>query len=369
MEISRQNQKAGDNSQQIQAGTVIIQNGITEQRAREIYSEMSAIAMKENTAEAEAKALDRINKLEAICIPRIEKEDAVFECFSDPAFQVLLKKVQLSAICTERENDYSILSELLVHRIKNKGNVKKKASITKAVEIIDQIDDDSLLALTVFLSMECFTPKSGNIKNGLVAISNLYGKFDLDMLPKDNMWKDNLSILGAITAGSIGSLKKFEDYFSELLSGYVCAGLKKDSEDYNKAFEMLSSCGIGKGIFEDNILLDGYARLSIPTKKAIENIPFNRVENDNGKNYIVKTLINKEQVECLNKIFDMYSKDTALISQTKDAFKNLLHTYPQIHQAIEWWNSISGTIDLTSVGRVIGHTNAKSIDPTLPDLD
>lgn len=41
MEITNQIQKAGDYSQQIQAGTVIIQNGISEERARAIYLEMS----------------------------------------------------------------------------------------------------------------------------------------------------------------------------------------------------------------------------------------------------------------------------------------------------------------------------------------
>jgi len=165
MEISKQNQKAGDNSQQIQAGTVIIQNGITEQRARELYTEMSKKAIEEYTTEALQIANERVYKFENDLIPRMQRIESDFNSFSDPSFQVLLKKAQLAAACSDRDADYKILAELLVHRTKNKENVKKKASITKAVEIIDQIDEDSLLALTVFLSMDCFTPASGNIKN------------------------------------------------------------------------------------------------------------------------------------------------------------------------------------------------------------
>ena len=37
---NNQEQKAGDNSQQIQAGIVVIKQGIEEKRAREIFMEM-----------------------------------------------------------------------------------------------------------------------------------------------------------------------------------------------------------------------------------------------------------------------------------------------------------------------------------------
>ena len=62
MEISKQTQQAGDNSQLVQAQTVIIQNGITEQRAREIFDEKIAITKRDLTVEAIAEAQTRINK-------------------------------------------------------------------------------------------------------------------------------------------------------------------------------------------------------------------------------------------------------------------------------------------------------------------
>ena len=65
----------------------------------------------------------------------------------------------------------------------------------------------------------------------------------------------------------------------------------------------------------------------------------------------------------------MYSKDNAVLSLAKNNFNKLLNSYAPIHKAIDWWNSIPTSISLTSVGKVIGHTNAKSFDPTIPDLD
>lgn len=366
---SKQIQKGGENAQQIQVGTFINQIGITEQRAREIYTEMSAAAIKENTLEAESIAHERINMLESFLIPRIEKEDAIFECFADPAFQVLIKKAQMTSVCTEREADYKILSELLAHRVKNKNNIKKKASISKAVEIIDQIDDDSLLALTVFLSMMRFTPNDGHIPVGLQVISTLYEKLDLDKLPHDEEWIDNLSILGAVSSNRVGTLKKYEDFLSERLPGYVSVGIDKSSDIYPKAIDLLNSCGLQATILEDNILLDGYVRLPVRDKTAIRNIRLYSVVIDDGKLVQIKQPLNEQQIYCLNQVYDMYTHDPRKHALVKHNFSELLHSYPAIHKAIVWWNSISILVSLTSIGNVIGHTNAKSIDPNLPDLD
>lgn len=49
MENNKQLQKAGDNSQQLQMVNPIINVGITEERVREIFSEMNAIARQSYT--------------------------------------------------------------------------------------------------------------------------------------------------------------------------------------------------------------------------------------------------------------------------------------------------------------------------------
>ena len=49
---TKQMQKAGDNANQVQANTVYILNGISEERVREICSEIALQAIKENSHEA-----------------------------------------------------------------------------------------------------------------------------------------------------------------------------------------------------------------------------------------------------------------------------------------------------------------------------
>lgn len=209
----KQIQKAGDGSQQIQAQNVYIANGISEQRVREICSEVAVAAISNNSLEATGIAMQRIERFVDLLLPRIQRIEKDFESFSNPSFQVLLRKAQLTAACTERDIDYHILSELLVHRINNKSNIKKKASIAKAVEIIDQVDDDSLCAITVLHAVTNFVPLSGNILEGIGALASLYDKLDYENLPKDKNWVDNLSILGCMTTTHFFYLILLKNFF------------------------------------------------------------------------------------------------------------------------------------------------------------
>lgn len=94
MAENKQTQKAGDNSQQIQASTVIINKGIDEAQVRKICSEVSHKAMEEYTAESYLTVEKRISDFANVLIPRIEKIENGFEAFADPEFQVELKKLK-----------------------------------------------------------------------------------------------------------------------------------------------------------------------------------------------------------------------------------------------------------------------------------
>ena len=106
MESSKQIQKAGENSQQYQASTIIINQGVTEERVRAIFSEMIPTALQAYTSDAYALANQRIGKLEDNVWPKLDKVDGLLQAFADPAFQILLRKAQQAAAATEREDDY-----------------------------------------------------------------------------------------------------------------------------------------------------------------------------------------------------------------------------------------------------------------------
>lgn len=366
---SKQMQKAGDNSQQIQAKNIYVANGISEQRVREICSEVAATAIANNSIEASGMAMERIERFVDLLLPRIQRIEKDFESFSDPAFQVFLQKAQLTAICTERACDYSILSELLVHRINNKSNIKKKASIAKAIEIIDQVDDDSLCAMTILHAVTTFVPLSGNISKGIETLTSLYNQFDYKKLPQDRAWVDNLSILGCMNIIPLFYPDSFEEQLCKTLDGYLCVGLKKDSKEYKSAKKILNDHQIHEDILIDHELNEGYVRLMIPQKSRINELQYNTLSIVNGVRCYVSHDTTEEQKKCLLDVYNMYSKDITLKDQIRNKFIDRLMTNDSIKSISIWWNKFDTSFTLTSVGKVIAHANVQRIDSTIPNMD
>jgi len=79
--------------------------------------------------------------------------------------------------------------------------------------------------------------------------------------------------------------------------------------------------------------------------------------------------LTEQQKKEFNSIIELYDKDPSVKALSNNNFITKLDSYTAISKAKSWWNSIKPAISLTSVGKVIAHTNAKSIDNTLPDMD
>ncbi len=123
-------QKAGDNSTQLQAGVINVFSGITEARAREIYKEEFEKVI-EFTQEAKQTTINRVCELENRVIPKLSQIDKGLDFFSNPDFQFLLIEAQKAAARSERPVDYDLLSELLIHRVKNDTDREKRLGIKK----------------------------------------------------------------------------------------------------------------------------------------------------------------------------------------------------------------------------------------------
>lgn len=208
----KQVQKAGNNAQQLQAEIINITNvsGIDEKRAREIFNEMYDIARKDFTQDAYQCANDRVAKFEEAFMPKMLKVEGALQKFSDPSFQFLITEAHKTAAATEREADYDLLSELLLHRVKKDKDRKVRVGIKKAIEIVDQVDDDALCALTVAYTVERLFPATGSIIQGLNVLENVFSKLCYTNLCKGREWLDHLEILDAVRLTQFSSLKKLD---------------------------------------------------------------------------------------------------------------------------------------------------------------
>ena len=365
----KQIQKAGDNAHQLQAGNMIVNIGIDEKRAREIYQEMNLQLRKEYSQEALNIANFRVTEFENRLLPKMEAVEGALEAFADPSFQLLLVEAQKTAASTERPADYDLLSELLIYRFQKGENRITRAGISRAVEIVDEISDDALLGLTVFHSVSYFFPTSGDIYQGLNVLNDLFGKVIYRGLPTGTEWLDHLDILDAVRINSFGNLKKIQQYYPERLSGYIDIGIEKHSENYNKAIELLKSSGLPQNILVEHALNTEFIRLNVSNKREIQSLTLQQHVVQNGQLIIIPIPLSEIQINALNSIYELYKVDDGIKQQNIRVFMEEWDKRRNLRILREWWDNISISVQLTSVGKVLAHSNAQRCDKNLPPLN
>lgn len=361
---NKMEQKSGDNSKQFQANMMVINQGIEEKRAREIFMEMFKESSKSFSLEAIEKAEDRVRKFEEDLIPRMQKIEGALEAFADPSFQVMLTSANKTAAITTNENDYSLLSELLIHRIKKGNDRKVITGVSKAIEIVNEIPEESLLGLTVLYAWQMIQPQSGCINEGLDVLDNLFSKLMYDNLPKGNDWIEQLDVLNAIRIADASKLKKLEEYYSELMDGYCCFGIKKDSENYIKAQRLLKVIGISD-ILVKNELDNKFVRLAIVNKTQINNIY--KVVTNTVTGITTKILLKENEKNVIEQIYNMYEKND--LEMIKEKFIEEIDKRKNLKRLRNWINNIQISYYMTPIGKVLAHANAQRCDESFPPLN
>lgn len=359
-----QKQVAEENANQIQVnGDLIIHNGTTLQEAFSIFD-----TLKTACAElAVSKADERIRTFEDKLRDRIEKLEErvkVLESFSDPSFQVSLMNAQKSAACSENETSIDILTELIISRVNKGNNVQNRIGINHAIEIIDQVDTESLCALTVLYAVENYIYTTGDPIVGLKQLDKLYQSLMQQKLPCfDKLRLDGLDILKIIRINSTDNFRKFDEYFPSGVLGYSSAGIAKNSKEYNDAQEILKDTAVAS-VLVDNVFMPGYVRLNVVDEVHLDKI--NTVAVVNGINTLIP--IKAKDAVALHKVWGLYTKDQKINKTAAEAFMKEADSLPSIKQIHEWWDSFPFYFDITRTGGAIAYTNAKRIAPDLPEL-
>lgn len=359
-----QQQKAGDNSTQIIV-TGDLNLGITESQARDICKAECAIALQNWAFQAGALAENRIQKLEDKVLPKMLAYDNKLNIFGDPGFQILLRKAQIAAASTERDNDYEMLSDLLLHRAEQHENRTRRLGISKAIEIVDQIDEIALVALSIVYAISKYSPITDRLIDGLTVLNNLYGKIlNGHQLPTDSSWMEHLDLLAAIRLEPKGlqSFKKLEKYIPERLNNYFESGLQIDSDNYKLVIEKFNSSGVPLTCFDQHPLKEGYVRLTTP--KEIDNISL-FLQTQQGTIQIPLSEKQKDAFRFANELAFKTNCDDQEMSNT---FWNIWEHYQYLKEVRLWWNKLEYYFTITPVGVALANAYIRGKEPSIPPI-
>lgn len=367
--ISKQSQSGGDQSTNVQVDKMVVHLGIDEKRAREVFQEMNLQLRREYTKEALDIANARVSKFESSLLPKMDRIDGALEAFADPGFQLLLADAQKTAASTERQADYDLLSELLIHRFQKGDNRIARAGISVAVGIVDKVSDDALTALTVAHAVSSLSPVSGDAREGLDVLNNLFGKIICGELPSGQDWLDHLDTLNAVRLTPHGTLKKTHQYYPETLHGYIDAGIEKNSTDHETAKRILTSNGLPEHILVEHIFNSEFLRIPIAKRIQIASLKILEPTLQGKEISFEYKDLSEDQKKAVNSIYDLYSKDHEIRGNNTNLFMQEWDKRPHLKRLKEWWDSIPGSFTITSAGKVLAHANAQRCDNTLPPLN
>jgi len=359
MDISKieQKQTAGDYSVQTQIenqntynSTYVYQyNGPSPTEmvsvATTVFNQMYSLTAKNYAEVATATVNERINAFGCELFPRLEKIEGALEKFKDPRFEFLLRDAQIAAAKTDRQEDLCLLSELLSYHVLKGEDRKIDAAISRAIKIIDEIDNDALCALTTACAFEYFSPVSGSISEGLNSLNGLFEKLLYLDLPTGINWLDHLDMLGALRVLPL-SVNQSNDYLCSKYAEYACAGIRKDTDEFKIMNDILTDNDISLSNIVENECMDGYVRLNIVSVDGV--LP--------------------KYKELVANIKSLYSKDNNANNIARDHFIGLWDSYNNLKKVRTWWDRIPNAFDISLSGRVLAQTNAKRVYPSSPDL-
>ena len=327
-----------------------------------------ALMLEKQQLVSEDRAREKLEKFSDHLLPKLVRAELI-DAFKDPAIQIFFREEQKTALCSDRDIDMSLLSEMLIYRINNKNNIPKKASVSKAVEIIDKVSTEALVALTIRY-LNRFFPITGNIVAGLKVLDKLYKTIlDDNDLPINNEWVDNVEILGLVRVNGLTSLKRFVELLFERLNGYCLTGIQKDTQRYNEILETLEANDIPKDILVDHILNQNYVRINVVNIEQIDNISIIKGKIIGGEQVFTEQYLTQNQKQILKDIYNETSKDKSKDHHIKEQLVLKIKEYTSLNIVMEWWNNnLSPAVSLNSVGNVIAHTNAKRLKDDIPDM-
>lgn len=372
MDKNEQIQKAGEGANQFQAGIVAVKNiyvGITEKEAREIFADEMAKRAKYLAVEAQDIATKRMLDLFADLMARVKKCEKDLSSFSDPGFLQNLRAAQEAAAVSERKEDIEILSELLLARMNGKLKRSTKTGLRKAIEIVPEMEDKELTALTVLLFCNNYCINSTMALHVDKYLANLDGYFakivSTSGLPQGARWLQHLSILNCVEVNPLGSFAKLEDYYTKSFNGIICVGIAKGSPEHIEAVKIMNECGLGADILVQNDLLPEYVRLPLVDLNDLSLLPLN-IPNTERIHAMKPTEKHKEG---LKKVISLYKKDGALLQKAKSVFGENMSKCGAMYQFREWLVSQKRGFELTPIGEALAYVNARRCIPELPIME
>jgi len=333
--MSDQTQKAGDNSTNIQAGSITVHQGPSIAEVRQLALDVFRANFFELAGEAKNIARQRAEEVTEQFLKQLQQQHAEgLKQAQEPDFQHALFTVQKEyARCGDRELG-DLLVDLLVDRTKHESRSILQIVLNESLSVAPKLTRDQLAALSLIFLFKY------TINYGIRNHQTLWEYLDRYVAPFADVISDKVACYQHLEYSGCGT---------------VGLGTVDLAEVFKRQYDALFSKGFDETQFQSK-------QLTMPLTHRI----FLPCVNDNARRQV--NGMNEDVIRSECKRLELSDDDTnKLVSLHNETLMNADEIKSKIIEARRymgrvfdiWSNSSMSRFTLTSVGIAIGHANVK----------
>lgn len=328
-------QEGGENSTNLQGQSIVINQGITYQDAKNIAIDV----FKSNYLELSVKAADtarqRAEELVDDFLTEVKKRNPnSLNSMEDPGMQYAIFTAQKEYAKTGDKDLSDMLVDILVDRAAQEERNLKQIVLDESLTIVPKLTLSQLDTLTIiFIIKYSKNPQVGSIPLLKKYLEDYISPFT-SLLSKEQSLYQHLEFAGCGSI-SIGSLK-IEENFLKTYKGIFCKGFTKEQ------FETSS------------ITFDKYPALIIPCLKDNTKFQLAAIDDDILEQRAKAVNVEEAEINMLKPLMNNYqmnAEETKEVIKQQGEFMNVLFDI--------WDNSPIKNMTLTSVGIAVATANLR----------
>jgi|SRR3990172_1082950 len=333
--MSKQSQKSGDHSTNIQAQNVTITKGITVSEVRHIALDVFRSNFYSLAGEAADVARKRAEEITEHFLKQLQNQysDGLRQA-EQPDFQYALYTVQREYVRSGDKELGDLLVDILVDRTKHEDRSILQIVLNESLSVAPKLTTDQLAALSIIFIFRYTINRSLDSLVSLSSYLDLYVQPFVSLLTKKPACYQHLeySGCGSIGIGSVDIAEPFRINYPGLFSGgFLVEGLAARGIAVSTESPLFMRClhyseRLQVNAMNEQVLRDEASKLGIAN-----------IDTDKLVSLAKESLMNHEEVK-------------QYLAQARPYMKTIIDV---------WENSPMKNFTLTSVGIAIGHANVK----------
>lgn len=289
----------------------------------------------------------RLREFENSLVSRLVKAGKL-DAAGDPNLWGAIQAAAVQAAGSDDERDIGFLVDLLIERVDEPADRRRRTVIDGAIRAITSLDVETLAGISTLYAVTELNPRFAHPGSHLRMMDKLVATLNPIGLPLSQEWVEHAINIGA--ASSTLGLRPFRDYLNARFAWCLAPGVADDSEELYAALSVSSQVG-WQGLSRNHPYRPGFS--VTPWSSSEDLVTF----------MTQRHVSHEEAVRISNAMKSAWGMGT-IHPEAARGFEAELDALDHLKAFGTWMAALRPPIVLTSVGKMVGYVNIKRLAPT-----